>query len=332
MILRSPSSACAIAATVVVLLAGCATKSRQTDSPAPVAAAPVPASAPAAAPLPAPAPVPASAQPVTKTARTGPQPLTYDDVKKIARSAGSHAAASKRLVGKRVELSLAKSTEGGRVPANAYSAQTSDGTYFFCRNAPASFTGGEVTAKIVKYAYRSGAHIIAVDLDRCVPTTVPVAVPAPAPAATPVAATPVAATPASMPAAAKGGAAKPGMDAQGNVIDSSKVEAGSGRTVKGINDFEGEITGNPAKNSKFTGLQIGMSLRQATDIAGPPTDQGAYMTGKAWIPFYFGGDRHRFEMTYKGQGRLIFAGGGMGDFSSGNLIWIIHNANESGYR
>ena len=61
-------------------------------------------------------------------------------------------------------------------------------------------------------------------------------------------------------------------------------------------------------------------------------DQGAYMTGKAWIPFYFGGDRHRFELVYKGQGRLIFAGGGVGNFTSGNLIWIIHNANEGGYR
>ncbi|RZL65317.1 MAG: hypothetical protein EOP81_04995 [Variovorax sp.] len=122
------------------------------------------------------------------------------------------------------------------------------------------------------------------------------------------------------------------MDARGNVVDSSKVEAGSGRTVKGLNDFEGEITGRPAANSKFARLQIGMSTKQVTDLAGSPTDQGAYVTGKAWIPFYFGSDRHRFEMTYKGQGRLIFAGGGMGDFSSGNLIWIIHNPNEPGYR
>ena len=136
---------------------------------------------------------------------------------------------------------------------------------------------------------------------------------------------------ASAPAPARGGA-KPGMDAQGNVIDSSKIESGSGRTVKGLNGYEGEITGNPARNSKFTRLQIGMSAKQVTDIAGQPTDQGAYVTGKAFIPFYFGGDRHRFEMTYKGQGRLIFAGGGMGDYSRGNLIWIIHNPNESGYR
>lgn len=138
--------------------------------------------------------------------------------------------------------------------------------------------------------------------------------------------------PTAAPAAPARGGAKAGMDAQGNVVDSSKVEAGSGRTVKGLNGYEGEITGNPARNSKFARLQIGMSAKQVTDLAGPPTDQGAYVTGKAFIPFYFGSDRHRFEMTYKGQGRLVFAGGGMGEYTSGNLIWIIHNANESGYR
>jgi len=140
------------------------------------------------------------------------------------------------------------------------------------------------------------------------------------------------AAPAAAPAATARGGVKAGMDAQGNVVDSSKVEAGSGRTIKGLNGYEGEITGNPARNSRFSRLQIGMSARQVTDLAGPPTDQGAYVTGKAFIPFYFGSDRHRFEMTYKGQGRLVFAGGGMGDYSGGNLIWIIHNPNESGYR
>ena len=142
---------------------------------------------------------------------------------------------------------------------------------------------------------------------------------------------PAAAT-APAPAASARSGSGAGMDGRGNVTDSSKVEAGSGRTVKGLNGYEGEITGNPARNSKFTRLQIGMSAKQVTDIAGAPTDQGAYVTGKAFIPFYFGSDRHRFEMTYKGQGRLIFAGGGMGEYTSGNLIWIIHNPNESGYR
>jgi hypothetical protein len=124
----------------------------------------------------------------------------------------------------------------------------------------------------------------------------------------------------------------PGMNANGEVIDASKVESGYGQKVKGINDFDGEITGIPAPNSKFTQLQIGMGMKQVTDIVGPPTDQGAYITGKAFIPFYYGSDRHRFELVYKGQGRLIFAGGSLGNFSGGNLIWIINSASESGYR
>jgi hypothetical protein len=113
----------------------------------------------------------------------------------------------------------------------------------------------------------------------------------------------------------------------------AKAEAPSDRqTVKGINDWEGEIIGKPAPGSKFTRLKIGMGMKQVTDLVGPPTDQGAYVTGKAWIPFYYGSDRYRHELVYKGQGRLIFSGGGMGDYSSGHLTSIIHNAKEEGYR
>lgn len=134
------------------------------------------------------------------------------------------------------------------------------------------------------------------------------------------------------PAAAKPAGPAPGMNANGQVVDSKKVESGHGQRVKGLNDWEGEITGKPAPGSKFTKLRIGMPLKQVTDLIGQPSDQGAYVTGKAWIQFYFGSDRHRFEMVYKGQGRLIFAGGSLGDFTSGNLIWVIHNANEGAYR
>jgi len=95
---------------------------------------------------------------------------------------------------------------------------------------------------------------------------------------------------------------------------------------------EGEIIGTPAKNSKFTQLQLGMGMKQVTDLIGPPTDQGAYVTGKAFIPFYYGGDRYRHELAYKGQGRLVFAGGSRGNLGVGRLIRITHNENESGYR
>ena len=123
----------------------------------------------------------------------------------------------------------------------------------------------------------------------------------------------------------------PGMNAAGEVIDPKLVEAGHGRTVKGLNNYEGEITGVPAPGSKFTQIQIGMPMKQVMDIVGTPTDQGAYITGKAFIPFFFGSDRYRHELVYKGQGRLIFAGSSGFD-TNAHLIWIIHSANESGYR
>lgn len=136
-------------------------------------------------------------------------------------------------------------------------------------------------------------------------------------------------TASAQPAAPKGPG--PGMNANGEVVDVKKVEQGYGQKVKGINDWEGEITGRPAPGSKFTQVQIGMSAKQVMDIVGTPTDQGAYVTGKAWIPFYFGSDRYRYELAYKGMGRLIFAGSSGFD-SNAHLIWIIHAANDTGYR
>jgi hypothetical protein len=124
----------------------------------------------------------------------------------------------------------------------------------------------------------------------------------------------------------------PGMNAAGEVVDSTKIEAGYGQKVKGMGDWEGEITGKAKPGAAFTKLQIGMSMKQVTDLVGQPTDSGTYMAGKGWIPFYFGSDRHRLEMVYKGQGRLIFAGGSLASFTGGNLIWIVHNGNEGGYR
>ena len=124
----------------------------------------------------------------------------------------------------------------------------------------------------------------------------------------------------------------PGMNAKGEVVDSKLVESGYGKHVKGLGDWEGEITGKPAAESKFTKLKIGMSMRQVTDLIGKPSDQGQYMTGKAWIPYYFGSDRQRHEAVYQGTGRLIFAGGSVADLTGSNLIWIIHNKNEPRYR
>jgi len=83
----------------------------------------------------------------------------------------------------------------------------------------------------------------------------------------------------------------PDMNERGDVVDPKKVASGYGQKVKGLDGWEGEIIGNPAPGSKFGQLKIGMSSKQAMDIAGTPTDQSSCITGKAFIPFFFGSDR-----------------------------------------
>jgi hypothetical protein len=94
--------------------------------------------------------------------------------------------------------------------------------------------------------------------------------------------------------------------------------------------FDGELYGNLPPGSRFTKLQFGMGQKEVMDTVGPPTDQKTYVTGKAWIPFYFGGDRWRHEMFYKGEGRLVFAGGS-GYGQVGYLLKIIADPKETGY-
>lgn len=122
----------------------------------------------------------------------------------------------------------------------------------------------------------------------------------------------------------------PGLDGQGRVVDSSQVQPGYGQPVQGINGWQGEIVGTAAPGSNFSRLQIGMTIQQARAIVGTPQYQGAYVTGKVWIPFFFGSDRHRYELVYQGQGRLLFAGGSVTDPSNSNLILVVNNPNESG--
>jgi hypothetical protein len=86
--------------------------------------------------------------------------------------------------------------------------------------------------------------------------------------------------------------------------------------------YTGEIIGTPAADSKFAKLLIGMELNEAQKIIGRfPDDTHSYESGKRWIPFYFGNDARRVQMLYKGEGCLIFTGGGAFD-SGGDLIQI----------
>jgi hypothetical protein len=66
----------------------------------------------------------------------------------------------------------------------------------------------------------------------------------------------------------------------------------------------------PPADSPLAKVQVGMSPREVESLIGPPSDENAYATGKAFIPWYFGRDRSRRAYFYKGLGRVVFAGSG----------------------
>jgi hypothetical protein len=83
-------------------------------------------------------------------------------------------------------------------------------------------------------------------------------------------------------------------------------------------------------NSPFAKIQVGMDIKEVTDLIGQPTDTSAHITGKQFIPYYYGGDTHRVEYIYKGLGRVVFAPPHA--FTSDlRVIEINYNPNESGY-
>jgi hypothetical protein len=83
-------------------------------------------------------------------------------------------------------------------------------------------------------------------------------------------------------------------------------------------------------DSPFAKIKVGMGMKEVADLIGQPTDTSAHVTGKAFIPYYYGGDTHRVESLYKGQGRIVFA---PAHAFSGDLrvIEINYNASERGY-
>lgn len=101
---------------------------------------------------------------------------------------------------------------------------------------------------------------------------------------------------------------KSGSESQGAAASPPAGDANV-QTVKSMDgSFDGEIIGgNPKPGSKFSKVKIGMRLSQVDKLIGEPDDSDGHITGKAFIPFFFGGDTHRLEQFYKGEGILTFS-------------------------
>lgn len=84
-------------------------------------------------------------------------------------------------------------------------------------------------------------------------------------------------------------------------------------------------------SSPLSKVTLGMTKRQVKDVLGPSTDENSYLTGKAFIPFYFGTDARRTSWYYKGIGRVVFADGNVfGGGGLGEVIRVDYDPNESG--
>lgn len=76
--------------------------------------------------------------------------------------------------------------------------------------------------------------------------------------------------------------------------------------------FDGEVYGNIPAGSKWARLRIGMEQPEVERLLGVSHQVHAYPTAKAWIPFYYGTDRYRYEVSYPGQGSVSYTGGSWG--------------------
>jgi len=79
---------------------------------------------------------------------------------------------------------------------------------------------------------------------------------------------------------------------------STPTPAPAGKPPKGV---------PPPANSKLAKVHEGMTPEKVRDVMGSPTSEQSYMTGKAFIPFYYGPDTGRTDWKYKGVGRVVFS-------------------------
>lgn len=85
----------------------------------------------------------------------------------------------------------------------------------------------------------------------------------------------------------------------------------------------------PPAGSKLARITEGMSEAEVVSILGEPTSRQDYVTGKAWIPFYYGSDASRLDYRYKGVGLIVFSRNRYS--SKTHVVRVDSDPNEDGY-
>lgn len=85
----------------------------------------------------------------------------------------------------------------------------------------------------------------------------------------------------------------------------------------------------PIPGTPLARVELGMSESQVRKIIGEPTSQKNYVTGKAWIPHYYGSDASRVDYKYKNVGIVVFS---RNRYSGGtSVIRVDYDPNEDGF-
>ena len=83
-------------------------------------------------------------------------------------------------------------------------------------------------------------------------------------------------------------------------------------------------------DSPFAKIKEGMGSDEVFATIGQPTSMSAYATGKAFIPFHYGGDNSRMLARYKGIGTITFSQN-HAFTSSMSVISIDYDPDEPGF-
>lgn len=87
-----------------------------------------------------------------------------------------------------------------------------------------------------------------------------------------------------------------------------------------------DVYAHAPADSPLSGVRLGMTDTDVRRLLGNPDRSNAYMTGKAWIPFYYGSDTHRADWMYGGKGRVVFS---RNRYSGGlKVVQVLYNPSE----
>lgn len=109
-----------------------------------------------------------------------------------------------------------------------------------------------------------------------------------------------------------------------------RTPANGAHTIAKAHTLKGYPDGAPRAGTAFAKVRLGMGRAEVTGLIGPPTSQHGHITGKQFIPFYFGGDTFRSDWYYRGQGELVFSQSHYGS-SQEQLITIAVEPGATGY-